>query len=548
MFVRAEILGWLTALGALAGCASVAPPQGGPRDTVPPHLVSSSPDSAARNVHQPFIRLVFSEDVQTKDLSKNLLITPQLAADNSYKLREDHNAVTLLFAKPLDENTTYSFNFRDAVVDITESLPAKNAALSFSTGPTLDQGRASGTVTDLLSAAPAAGLAVGLYREADTAGVRRGRPYYLVQSDKEGKFSFNFLKTGRYKLYALADKNNNGRYDDGEKIAYLSQPVTISDSTAAFALTLTRPDRRPPLVSTQPPKETAFRVGFNEGVQTVVFKPLTGAAPAAAVAEAVLLTDLGRTATVFRTAATPEGRYLLTATDSTGNVAHDTLQVRFAAPVAVAATATARRAAAAPLYAIEGAAGSVYRQGQVRFRFAVPVNIADQQPFGTLMEDSVKSRPLRLPADGRLSPDHTLLTVQLATKAQKQLDILLDSTAVLPITGQALHPKPLRLRPTDQATTGTLSGTITTKEKHFELQLLDNKLQVVGTLLSPKGNFKFDDLAPGAYRLRVLVDADGDGRWRGPDPELQLLPEPVYLDPKVLQIRANWEVEEKLAF
>ncbi|RZK56515.1 MAG: hypothetical protein EOO59_09730 [Hymenobacter sp.] len=95
-------------LAALGSCAAISSPQGGPRDLAAPRLIATSPDSAARNVKQQFIRLTFSEAVQVKDLPKNLLITPQLAPDNQYQLREDRSSVTLLFPKPLEPNTTYS--------------------------------------------------------------------------------------------------------------------------------------------------------------------------------------------------------------------------------------------------------------------------------------------------------------------------------------------------------------------------------------------------------------------------------------------------------
>ena len=94
----------------------------------------------------------------------------------------------------------------------------------------------------------------------------------------------------------------------------------------------------------------------------------------------------------------------------------------------------------------------------------------------------------------------------------------------------------------------SLSGTITTKEKSFELQLLDDKFQVVASLASPKGKYMFADMPPGTYRLRVLIDTDGDGRWRGGDPNLLLPPEPVYLAPQTLQIRAGFDIVEPLSF
>ena len=544
MSVRAELLALLALVALLESCAAVAPPLGGPRDRIPPRRISSSPDSAARNVKQLFVRLNFSEPIVTKDLSKNLLITPQLPDDNPYKLREDRSAITLLFDKPLDPNTTYSFNFREGIVDITEGLPAKNAFLTFSTGPELDSGKVNGTLTDVLTARAVEGASIGLYRVADTLGVRRGRPYYTVLTDKEGKFNLNFLRAGDYKLYAVADKNNNGRYDDGEKIAYLPIPVTIAGGTgAAVPLVLTQPDQRPPLLTARTPSPTQLRLSYNEGLRSARLAPLPTSPNAAAVAEATQLVERGRTVVVYKTPTVGDGRYLLTATDSTGNIGSDTLQLKFPVP-----PAAAKKVANPPLYAVEGTPRTVFPEGQVKFQFAVPVRVASGKPFGTLVEDSVRRRPLRLPADGTLSPDRTQLAVRFNAKAKNRLDIVLDSTAVTAITGQSLRLKPLRLGLSEQDVSTSLSGTLTTKEKSFELQLLDDKFQIIASLNSPKGTYMFTDMPPGTYRLRVLIDADGDGRWRGGDPKLLLAPEPVFLYAKTLKISAGFDVVEPLSF
>lgn len=536
----------LAALLALGSCAAISSPQGGPRDRTPPRLIATSPDSAARNVRQQFIRLKFSEPIQLKDLTKNLLITPQLPPDNSYSVLADRDYITLTFKKPLEANTTYSFNFRNAVVDANESLPAKYQALSFSTGATLDSGRVRGSVTDFFTGRPAADVVVGLYRTTDTVGVRRGQPYYLARTDAKGQFQLNFIRVAPYNLYAWTDKNNNNRYDDGERIAYLPGPISISDTTGPRALQLVRPDRLPPRRTGLETTPSQVRVSFNEGLQTATLAPLApaDAATLAAVQQATEITDQGRSVLIFKTPTVVDGRYLLAATDSVGNQRRDTLNVRFPVPNAVG-----KRAATPAGTAVVGNPRSVYRQGRVQFRFPVPVQLAAGRSPGTLTEDSLKTHALRVPTEASLNPSRTELTVNLDTKALKYIEIRLDSTALLAVTGQPLYlRRPLRLAVVDQDPSGQLTGKITTKYKSFDLQLLDEKYQVLAQLHNPRGSYRFDYLAPGKYRLRVLIDQDGDGRWRGGDPDLRLAPEPIYLDPKVFDIRAGFEIVENLTF
>jgi len=538
--------GALAALLALGSCAAISSPQGGPRDKTPPRLIATSPDSAARNVKQQFIKLTFSEAIQLKELPKNLLITPQLPPDNPYSVRQDRDAVTLLFKKPLEPNTTYSFNFRKAIVDANESLPAKYEALSFSTGATLDSGVVRGSVVDQLTTRPAKDAVVGLYRTTDTVGVRRAQPYYLTRTDDKGQFQLNFVRTAPYDIYAWADKNNNGRFDDGEKIAYLPAPLPVSDTTAPRTLVLVRPDRLPPRRTGLETTATQARVTFNEGLRTATLSTLAPAADAqaqAAVQAATELTDQAHALLIYKTPALGDGRYLLAVSDSVGNERRDTLNLRFPVP-----TAAGKKTLPAGT-SLVGGSRSVYRQGQVKFRFPVPVQLVAGRSPGTLTEDSVKTHALRVPAEASLSPDRTLLTVNIDTKALKTVEIRLDTTSILAVTGQSLGlRRPVRLAVTDQDPSGLITGTITSKYPQFDLQLLNDQFQVVAQLRSPRGTYRFDHLAPGKYRLRALLDQDADGRWRGGDPNLRRPAEPIYLYPKTLDVRAGWEDEENLSF
>ncbi|HEX8427429.1 Ig-like domain-containing domain [Hymenobacter sp.] len=534
MSVRANLFLLLAAGAGLVGCASISSPTGGEKDIVPPTLETTTPPNGTRNYKGQVVRLVFSESVQLKELTKNLIISPALREDNPYKLREDRNSISLLFDKPLEPNTTYSFNFGNAVSDITESNPATNVSVSFSTGAVLDSGAVQGNVRDLLTNKPADAASVLLYPESDTVGVRRSRPYYLARADKNGGFSLRNLKAGRYRIYAVADKNTNTRYDEGEKIAYLPDFLTIGPKPDSVELVLVRPDGRRPVIGSRQGTFSQFQISYGEGLRTAVLAPV-GAAPTPQLNEAVQLAESGRNVTLYRTPALGEGRYLLAATDSVGNVSRDTVNVRFPG------TAPTRRP---PVYTVEGSPREVYRQGQVQFVFTEPIRVAAGKPFAVLQEDSTTARRrLTLPANGTLSPDRTKLTVLLDTKAKSTITLRLDTLNLSTITGQPLGAKPLRLRVTDQATYGSLAGTIQTKYKRYEVQLLDPQGKVVASLDSPKGTFRFDRLPPAIYTFRVLIDADADGRWRGGDPKLLIPAEPVYLQPKPEQVRANFEIE-----
>jgi uncharacterized protein (DUF2141 family) len=529
----------------MSGCAAVSSPEGGPKDLTPPKLVRTSPEQGARNVTQRSIRLEFSETVQLKDLQKNLIIAPVIPDENKYQVREDKGGITLTFEQPFDKNTTYSFNFGTAITDITESNVAPNVMLSFSTGADLDSGRVFGRVTDLLTKRTGEDISVILYPEADTANVRRGKPYYLARTTKAGQYSFQNLRQGRYRLFALQDKNNTRRYEEGEKIAYLPELVTVAPGLDSIALVLVRPDARRPLATGRQGAPTQFKVSYNEGVRQAVAAPLpqSGAAPSPeAVTQlnnALQVTDQGKSVVLFKTKAVTEGRYVLTATDSVGNVGRDTINVRFQG------TAPPRRG---PAYTVEGNPQEVYAQGQVQFLFNEPVILPPNQPFGTLVEDSTARRPLRLPQDGTLSPDRARLTLKLNLKARKTATIILDSTAITSVTGQSLGLRPLRLRVSEQSPTGTLSGAIQTKFTRYQIQLINDSFQPVAVLDNPKNRYVFRNIAPGSYQIRVLIDADANGTWRGGDPRFRLPAEPVYLFPKKLEVRSNWEQEENLAF
>ncbi|PIQ22513.1 MAG: hypothetical protein COW65_02725, partial [Cytophagales bacterium CG18_big_fil_WC_8_21_14_2_50_42_9] len=149
MFKPAYFLYFLFLSFFTYSCASVGNPEGGPKDEVPPKLIDSNPKNRSLNVNTQKLEFVFNEEIQVKDLNRQLLITPY--TNNTYKSTVSKEKLTLEFEKALEPNTTYFINFRGAVSDLTEGNKPENLSLTFSTGTYLDSGQVSGNVRDLYS-------------------------------------------------------------------------------------------------------------------------------------------------------------------------------------------------------------------------------------------------------------------------------------------------------------------------------------------------------------------------------------------------------------
>ena len=59
-----------------SGCAQIGAPTGGPRDSIPPVLISAIPKLLTTNFTGNKITLVFDEYINVKDEQKNVLVSP----------------------------------------------------------------------------------------------------------------------------------------------------------------------------------------------------------------------------------------------------------------------------------------------------------------------------------------------------------------------------------------------------------------------------------------------------------------------------------------
>ena len=101
----------------------MASPPGGKKDTLAPKLVTSVPLNKSKNYKGKKLELTFNEYVNVRNLNQELLITPNIG---TYETRIRPNGLSILLDSTLKDQTTYTFNFRNAIEDISERNVGKN--------------------------------------------------------------------------------------------------------------------------------------------------------------------------------------------------------------------------------------------------------------------------------------------------------------------------------------------------------------------------------------------------------------------------------------
>ncbi|MBU1717976.1 MAG: Ig-like domain-containing protein [Bacteroidetes bacterium] len=191
-------------------CANEVLPSGGPKDNLPPSLVAANPPVGTRNFSARKVEVEFSEFIQLNNVTATLIVSPFLKAPD---VKVKGKSMVFHIPDSLAANTTYSFQFGDAIGDFTENNRIPGFNYVFSTGDFIDSLSLKGTITDSWTIDPVKEAWVMLYDTDEDSLPMKKVPLYIAKTDAKGHFAFKNLKSSRYKVFALVDKNSNYLYD-----------------------------------------------------------------------------------------------------------------------------------------------------------------------------------------------------------------------------------------------------------------------------------------------------------------------------------------------
>jgi hypothetical protein len=218
------------------GCANIIPPGGGPKDSIPPMLVASTPPDSSKNIKPAKITLTFNEYVdQLQDVTNNVIISPTLS--KAPRIDSRLRTVTIRLDDTLESNTTYSINFGNSIRDVNEGNVLKGFTYVFSTGKTIDENTLSGKVINAETGKADSTVFIVLHRNLADSAIIKDRPRYYTRPDGSGNFTFKNLPEGKFAVYAISSESYLKQYTDTTYLfAFLNSPVNVSDSTPPVML------------------------------------------------------------------------------------------------------------------------------------------------------------------------------------------------------------------------------------------------------------------------------------------------------------------------
>ena len=515
----------------LFSCARVGSPVGGSKDTLAPNFLGSNLDSARINVPTNLkeLRLDFDEYITLKEIQKNLNISPPIQKIKRILPSSLGNKFILIqWDDSLQANTTYNFNFGNAIADLNEGnvLPYFNYA--FSTGDKLDELYISGEVKDGFTktdeeAATKKNYIVGLYKASDSVDYRK-KPYYLTKADADGYYELNYLSPGTYRIVAFDDENQNSVMELGkEAVAFRKEPVLLDKSISGLNL------------SVYPTKKAVKQTEIKEipGGILMLFegKPTK--------VEVLSVTDKLNDYKVTHQPKSDSVNVWFDAKKlNLGQDQMERIQLSYDADGKKDTVQYSYRYNKTNELTISNAKSNLFAPNQ-DFVISANMPVEKIQPEKwTLKSDSI-TRDFTAKIS-ETNPKQIIVSSAFEVGKKYQLTVPKNTVSSF----YEVLPKSYQFNFEIDKAENYGSFTLNLENKpaqKFWLQFLSEKNEIAFQRFTDAAQNKFTEIKPGKYTIRILVDNNGNGFWDEADFVNETSAEDVYLFPKTIEIRPLWE-------
>lgn len=530
--------GLIMCLFVLFSCARVGSPVGGAKDTIPPVFTGSNIDTTRTNIGRSIgeLRLDFDEYVTLKDVSRNLTISPPIKLKKVLPTMLGSKTVLVQWEGDLQENTTYNFNFGNAIADLNEGNILPYFTFAFSTGPQLDELFITGDIFDGMKPKPTErellegsknDFVVGLYKAEDSLDFRK-KPYYIAKADEQGYFELNYLSPGQYRLVAFNDENQNSVVDPGkESVGFPEYAIDLDSSISSLPIEL--------FPSSKPVRyvETKTIAG---GVE-LIFEGNPE--------QIEITTDNSKVndfKILHRKHSDTARVYFDADALGIGITQSENIKFKYVAEDKSGDASVFYRKIADENMTLSNVSGAVVRpSSKVLFESNFPVTSLQTQNW-KLQQDST----LNLEFNARILEGNPFKFEIVAPFEQnKKYTLSVPRQSVFSYYTNNDKAYEFNFTVDRKENYGTLVVQLANlPDKPFWMQLLDEKQAVVSSFKEPDTTFSFENISPGIYSLRILIDENENGFWDLANVNTLERAERVVVFPKKLEIRPLWENRE----
>jgi len=537
----------------IAGCAKIVPPSGGKKDIIPPLLLKTTPKNGSVNFTDKGFELSFDEFIVLNNINKQLIISPPF--ETKPDITVHGKKVKVQFKDTLSMNTTYIFNFGNAIADFNEGNIFKNFSYAFSTGSYIDSMQIAGQVIDAFTLNPEKKESVVLlYDYFNDSVPRKVTPHYVSRTDKSGYFHFKFLKPQSYYIVALNEINDNYLFDlPSEKIAFLDSVIipnyhtiadTISDSLIVDK-TIFSPDSLKLFLFTEKQKTqyiTDYKRLTPYHCQVIFF------APNSLLPEIHLLESDS-----FQVEASEKNDTIqLWLPNDTNLFLKDTVTFVFgynflsdSGKVSVKDTLFFKLKKSYQSKPLTFSAINKFpmpENQKVIIKFSEPIANIDTNKiaFISTTESSIDTLHFicrKMDSIGKQ------FVIDNKWQYGKSYKILFDTAAVTSVYNHCNDSTGINISIQDPDYYGKISFKIKTTKKNPIFQLLDANDILVReiSVASDDSILVFSQLNPGSYKLKVFFDNNNNGQWDTGNLKERLQPEIVYFYSQPIEVKSGWE-------
>ncbi len=509
-------------------CAKRASPTGGPKDSIPPVLINASPKLNTTYFNKDEFNLNFDEYVELKDITKQLIISPPLNSSQYkvYPVTGASKKVTLKLLDSLLDNTTYTFNFGESIVDFNESNPSSYLTYTLSTGATIDSLYIRGRITDAFERETERFISLQLYPVdsiiADTM-IYSQKPLYVTSTLDTTIYRFQNLRAGKYAIIALEDKAGNYFFDQNiDKIGYKEQLIELpKDSIIDLRLFKERTNffwDKPYFVN-----DHHIVLSYYGDREEETFKMISDVPDNFES----LVTQSRETDSLnywFKGAELDSLQFEFNIKDS--------LQIK---------TVQFKNPIPDSLLIDKSTKGSLRIQDKYEIKSNLPIVEVNSEQLIVTNVDTIQ-----IPASLKIEENYDRITVDFEVIPNDRYEITLLPKALIDFWGNTNDTLVYRTSTKKIEDYGNIFLRVKHESPHsYIIELLKND-EVVRRYDTPAegNNFRFELLDSGKYSVRLIEDVNKNKQWDTGSYLEKIQPEKVIYYWKEIDLRANWDMNE----